>query len=196
MSSHVETPTLALPVSDRRDHIRGAPTAPVTLVEYGDFECPHCGQAHYILDELMEQMADQVRLVFRHFPLTQIHPHAQRAAEAAEAAAAQDAFWEMHDMLFENQDALDDESLLDYAQAIGLDTPRFQAELLRSVYTPRVKEDFLSGVRSGVNGTPTFFINGRRHDGPRDLESLALAIETELEEDAPGGGRTRRRGRS
>jgi protein-disulfide isomerase len=170
------TPTLTLPVSETRDHIRGPRTAPATLAEYGDFECPHCGRVHFILDELMEQMGDQVRLVFRHFPLTQVHPHAQRAAEAAEAAGAQRRFWEMHDMLFENQDALEDADLMAYAQELGLDLNRFQVELVSGAHAPRVRQDFLSGVRSGVNGTPTFFINGRRHDGPCDLESLAAAI--------------------
>ena len=170
------TPALTLPVTETRDHIRGPRTAPATLVEYGDFECPHCGRAHFILNELIEQMGDQVRLVFRHFPLTQAHPHAQRAAEAAEAAGAQRRFWEMHDMLFENQDALEDSDLMAYAQELGLDLDRFQVELVSGAHAPRVRQDFLSGVRSGVNGTPTFFINGRRHDGPWDLESLAAAI--------------------
>jgi protein-disulfide isomerase len=174
--NQTEGATLAMPVSEERDHILGPRTAPVTLVEYGDYECPHCGQAHYVLQDLMAEMADQARLVFRNFPLTQIHPRAEQAAEAAEAAGAQGRFWEMHDTLFENQDALEEEDLLAYAQEIGLDLNRFQLELFQRVYAPRVREDFLSGVRSGVNGTPTFFINGRRHDGPWDLRSLAAAI--------------------
>ncbi|MDB5290625.1 MAG: bdbD [Phycisphaerales bacterium] len=181
---------LTMPVSEDRDHILGPPNAPVTLVEYGDFECPYCGQAYWVLKQLEEEMRDQVRQVFRHFPLTQIHPHAERAAEASEAAAAQGRFWEMHDMLYENQDALDDYDLMRYAQALGLDTRRFRAELLRGLYAPRVREDFLSGIRSGVNGTPTFFINGRRHDGPWDFDSLMAAIEPELaRRSAPARGR-------
>jgi protein-disulfide isomerase len=189
MSRQLESPTLALPVSEDRDHIRGPAAAPVTLVEYGDFECPFCGRAHYVLNELLAQYPEQVRLVFRHFPLAQAHPHAQRAAEASEAAAAQGQFWEMHDMLFENQDALDDESLLEYAAALGLDLDRFRQELVMRVHAPRVREDFLSGVRSGVNGTPSFFINGRRHDGPWDLEPLAAAVELAMEDERPVRGR-------
>ena len=167
---------LTAPVSEQRDHILGSARAPVTLVEYGDYECPHCGQAHYVLQDLMSALREQVRLVFRNFPLTQIHPHAEQAAQAAEAAGAQRRFWEMHDILFENQDALEEEDLLAYAGQVGLDLDRFQVELFQGVYAPRLREDFLSGVRSGVNGTPTFFINGRRHDGPWDLQSLTAAI--------------------
>ncbi|MDB5330139.1 MAG: oxidoreductase [Phycisphaerales bacterium] len=179
--------TLSVPVSEERDHILGPPDAPVTLLEYGDFECPYCGQAYYVLKDLEAQMGDQVRQVFRHFPLTQIHPHAGRAAEASEAAAAQGRFWEMHDMLYENQDALSDYDLVAYAQALGLDVRRFRTELLSDAYAPRIREDFLSGIRSGVNGTPTFFINGRRHDGPWDLDSLMAAIEPEIMNAAPRG---------
>ena len=170
------TVTLNPRVSEQRDHLLGPRAAPVMLVEYGDFECPYCGQAHLILRELLREVGGAVRLAFRHFPLAQIHPHAQAAAEAAEAAGAQHKFWEMHDILFENQDALEDEDLLGYAQALGLDLERFQLDLLRHAFAPRVREDFLSGVRSGVNGTPTFFINGQRHDGPWDLQSLLSAV--------------------
>jgi protein-disulfide isomerase len=187
--SKLKESQLVLPVSDDRDHIRGpAAAAAVTLVEYGDFECPHCGAAHLVLDELLARFAADVRLVFRHFPLTQVHPHAQRAAEAAEAAGAQGQFWEMHDVLFENQDALDDESLGGYAQDLGLDLVTFLRDLGAGVYAERVREDFMSGVRSGVNGTPTFFVNGRRHAGPWDLESLAAADEAELSHAHSGGG--------
>jgi protein-disulfide isomerase len=182
MSKQAEATDLTLAVSDERDHSRGPRTAPVTLVEYGDFECPHCGQAHVVLAELQGEMGDQFRLVFRNFPLTQVHPHAERAAEAAEAAGAQGRFWEMHDALFENQEALDDESLLSYAQDLDLDMVAFERDVVGGVYTQRVREDFMSGVRSGVNGTPTFFINGRRHNGPWDVESLGAAILAELNE--------------
>jgi protein-disulfide isomerase len=182
MSKQAEATDLTLAVSDERDHIRGPLTAPVTLVEYGDFECPHCGAAHAVLGDLLDEMGDQFRLVFRNFPLTQVHPRAERAAEAAEAAGAQGRFWEMHDALFENQEALDDESLLSYAQDLDLDLVAFERDLVGGVYTPRVREDFMSGVRSGVNGTPTFFINGQRHNGAWDVESLGAAILAELSE--------------
>jgi protein-disulfide isomerase len=148
----------------------------VTLVEYGDYECPHCGRAHPIVKAVQERFGDQLCFVFRHFPLTQIHPHAQRAAEAAEAAGAQGAFWEMHDLLYENQDALGDVHLIGYAATLDLDVERFAEELADGTYSRRVREDFLSGVRSGVNGTPTFFVNGRRHDAPWDLATLSAAI--------------------
>ena len=172
----VETGVLAPPVN-AADHIQGPATAPVTLVEYGDYECPFCGQAHPIVKALRRHFGDQLRFAFRHFPLTQMHPHAQSAAEAAEAAAAQDAFWPMHDMLYEHQSALDRNHLVQYATMLNLDVDRFARELATGVYAPRVREHFMSGVRSGVNGTPTFFINGRRHDGPWDLESLGMAID-------------------
>jgi protein-disulfide isomerase len=167
--------TLTPPVSDR-DHVIGPPTAPVTLVEYGDYECPYCGMAHPTVIEILRQVGDDVRFVFRHFPLTRIHPHAERAAEAAEAAGAQGRFWQMHDMLYTHQQALEDRDLVLYADAIQLDVPRFVSELQAGVHMPRVREDFLSGVRSGVNGTPTFFINGRRHDAGYELPTLLAAV--------------------
>jgi len=166
---------LTLPVS-ARDHTKGPENAPVTLVEYGDFECPHCGRAYPIVERIQNQLGSRLRFVFRHFPLTQIHPHAQHAAEAAEAASAQGHFHEMHAALFEHQRALDDRHLAEYAGSIGLDQPRFQQELADHAHAPRVHEDFLSGVRSGVNGTPTFFINGFRHDGAWDFDSLMEAL--------------------
>jgi protein-disulfide isomerase len=125
-------------------------------------------------------MGDRLRFAFRHFPLTQIHPHAQQAAEAAEAAATQGRFWEMHDLLFQHQDRLDTQSLLGYAAALELDVERFALELDTHVHIPRIREDFLSGVRSGVNGTPTFFVNGVRHDGGYDLQSLLTALSEAL----------------
>lgn len=168
---------LAVPVSEDRDHIRGPRTAPVTLVEYGDYECPFCGQAHYVVKDLERRAGNLVRFVFRHFPLTTIHPHAERAAEAAKAAGAQGRFWEMHDCLFENQHALEDEDLLEYAALVGLNIPQFVRDMREGRYLTRIREDFLSGARSGVNGTPTFFINGVRHDGPWDLVSLMTAVD-------------------
>jgi protein-disulfide isomerase len=167
---------LTLPVSER-DHITGPSTAPVTLVEYGDYECPYCGQAYYVVKEIEKRLGNQLRFVFRNFPLINVHPHAEHAAEAAEAAGGQGRFWEMHDCLFENQHALDDLHLVQYADRIGLDVPRFSRELAEHPYAAHIREDFMNGVRSGVNGTPTFFINDVRHDGSFDLESLLAAIE-------------------
>ncbi|MEJ2011078.1 MAG: Na+/H+ antiporter NhaA [Anaerolineales bacterium] len=168
------------PAVDDQDHRRGPADAPVVFVEYGDYECPHCRQAHGIVSELHERLGDRFSYVFRHFPIRSSHIHAQHAAEAAEAAAAQGKFWEMHDKLFANQDALDDESLIRYAAEIGLDVERFKRELAERVYAERVNEDFRSGVRSGANGTPTFYINGERYDGPWDVESLKEEIERPL----------------
>jgi protein-disulfide isomerase len=169
---------LAIPVS-RRDHVQGPEDAPVTLVEYGDFECPYCAAAHVIVKKVQEIMNDQLRFVFRHFPLTQIHPHAETAAEASEAASAQGKFWEMHDLLYENQPLLDPPHLVAYADELGLDLKKFARQLEEGAYRERVREDFLGGVRSGVNGTPTFFINGVRYDGSWDIAPLVEALESE-----------------
>jgi protein-disulfide isomerase len=152
----------------------------VTLVEYGDYECPFCGAAHATLEQVRHVMGNDLRLVYRHFPLTQIHPHAYQAAEAAEAAGAQGRFWEMHDLLFANQDRLGLRDLIGYAGALDLDLERFVTDLRGHAYAGRLREDFLSGVRSGVNGTPTFFVNGVRHDGGSDLEALLEALRGEL----------------
>jgi protein-disulfide isomerase len=157
--------------------MQGPPDAPVTLVEYGDYECPFCGAAYAIVKAIQERLGDQLCFVFRNFPLTEAHPHAEDAAEAAEAASGQGKFWPMHDMLYENQDALEPEDLVQYARSLRLDLPRFVKELSEHVWAERVREDFRSGVRSGVNGTPTFFINGVRHDGGYDMASLLAAIE-------------------
>jgi protein-disulfide isomerase len=176
MTGDSGTAKLTPPVSER-DHIQGPETATVTLVEYGDYECPFCGQAYPIVKEIQRRLGDQLCFVFRNFPLTQTHPHAEHAAEAAEAAGEQNRFWEMHDYLFEHQRALDDAHLLEYATALNLDQARFKRDLAAHAFANRVREDFLSGVRSGVNGTPTFFINGIRHDDSYDLETLLAAIE-------------------
>jgi protein-disulfide isomerase len=167
---------LALPVGPT-DHIDGRPDAAVTLVEYGDYQCPVCGAAYPIVNRVREVLADRLRFVYRHFPLSQIHPYAFHAAEAAEAAGAQGKFWEMHDMLFENQQALTDRDLLRYAAALDLDVERFASDISSGAFAEKIREDFLGGVKSGVNGTPTFFINGVRHDGPWDGNSLLEAIE-------------------
>ena len=168
---------LTVPVDEGRDHIQGPPEAPVTLVEYGDYECPYCGAAYPIVKEVQEQMGPRLRLVFRNFPITTSHPHSEQAAEAADAAAAQGRFWEMHDHLYEHQRRLENDDLLGYAAELGLNTERFADELAHHVHEPRVREDFMSGVRSGVNGTPTFYINGVRHDGSYEREQLLAALE-------------------
>ena len=180
MSTTQWEPALTIPVSDERDHIQGPPDAPVTLVEYGDFECPYCGAAYPIVKEIQERMGDRLRFVFRNFPITTSHPHSQQAAEAAEAASAQGKFWEMHDILYENQKHLQEQDLAAYAERLGLQADRFTTELAERTHLERVREDFMSGVRSGVNGTPTFFINGRRHDGSYESEPLLNALERAL----------------
>jgi protein-disulfide isomerase len=168
---------LTMPVAEDRDHIQGEADAPVTLVQYGDYECPYCGAAYPIIKQVQARMGPRLRFVFRNFPITTSHPHAERAAEAAEAAGAQGAFWPMHDMLYENQKHLKDADLRSYAERLGLDVERFDKEMTEQVHADRIHEDFLSGVRSGVNGTPTFYINGIRHDDDYDLETLLAALE-------------------
>ena len=175
MSRHAAVVQLTVPVS-AHDHSVGPATAPVTLLEYGDYECPHCGRAFPIVQELRRRLGDGLRFVFRNFPLTQIHEHAEHAAEAAEAAAAQGKFWQMHDWLFRHQFALDDEALIEGAGELGLDVERVRRELADGTYRQRVRDDFSSGIRSGVNGTPTFYINGVRHDGDFAPETLLAAI--------------------
>jgi NhaA family Na+:H+ antiporter len=160
-----------------RDHIQGSLDAPVVVVEYGDYQCPHCLQAHSIIGELQERIGDRLSFIYRHFPIRSTHPHAQHAAEAAEASGAQGKFWEMHDLLFENQESLQDADLAEYAVEIGLDKEQFRRDLESGQYKERVEEDFKSGVRSGVNGTPTFYINGERYDGLWDIESLVAEVE-------------------
>jgi protein-disulfide isomerase len=167
---------LLLPVAGR-DHIQGPIDAPIALVEYGDYECPYCGEAFPIVKAVQERLGDRLCFAFRNFPLVNSHPHAQHAAEAAEAAGAQNRFWEMHEMLYENQDALDDEDLAGYAADLGLDARRLIAEVETGIYTPRVREDFKTGARGGVNGTPTFFINGVRYDGALDVDTLLAALK-------------------
>jgi protein-disulfide isomerase len=166
---------LTLPVS-ARDHIQGPSEAPNTLVEYGDYECPHCARAYPIVKAVQRRMGNRLRFVFRNFPLNEAHPHAEAAAETALAAGAQGKFWEMHDTLFEHQEALELDDLLGYAQNLGLDSKRFVHELEKRIFLPQVKEDFSSGVRSGVNGTPTFFVNGARFDGAWDEAGLLEAL--------------------
>ncbi len=173
------SPRLTVPVNES-DHTLGVSSAPVTLVEYGDFECPHCGRAYYVVKSLLVRLGPQLRAIFRHFPLVTVHPHAMRAAEAAEAAAAQGTFWPMHDWLFEHQESLDDGALVHAAAQLGLDRRRFSDDLAQGIHAERVREHFMSGVRSGVNGTPTFFLNGSRHNGAYDFDSLFEAIQRAL----------------
>lgn len=171
----LDRPRLTVEISER-DHVRGPITAPLTLLEYGDYECPYCAAAHPNVKQVLGVLGDQLAFAYRHFPLSTIHPHAFTAAEAAEAAGAQGRFWEMHDLLFENQDRLSVDDLLVYAQLLVLDVERFVADLQRHTYEPRVREDFMTGVRSGVNGTPTFFVNGVRHNGGYDSNALLEAL--------------------
>ena len=172
-----------IPPVNSRDHIKGPRSAPVAVVEYGDYECPYCGQAYWVVKDLEPTLGELWCFAFRNFQLATVHPHAEHAAEAAEAAGAQGKFWQMHDCLFENQQALEDRDLVNYAAAIGLDLQRFIDEMIEHRYAERVREDFLSGVRSGVNGTPTFFINGARYQGAPSLRSLLSAIEQVAQED-------------
>lgn len=165
---------LLLPVGTH-DHIIGLMDAAFVLVEYGDYQSPNCGQAYYIVKELQRRLDDQLCFVFRHFP-PRLHPQAQKAAQAAEAASAQGKFWEMHNHLYEHQQALDDASLVRYAIALDLDIPQFLREMTGQVHAERVQEDINSGVSSGVSTTPTFFINSIRHEGDWSLEKLLAAI--------------------
>jgi len=162
------------------DHLRGPAHAPVTVVEFGDFECPNCKQAAPAVNLLLERFGERVRFAFRHFPLTEVHPHALLAAQAAEAASAQGKFWPMHDLLFENQTHLKAQHLRGYAERLGLDMPRYTAEMDDEIYLQRVREHIESAKQSGVRATPTFFVNGRIHDVSFGLRSLFDAVETAL----------------
>jgi Na+/H+ antiporter NhaA len=169
---------LAVDVDPERDHIRGSDDAPVTLVEYGDFECSYCGQAESVIRELLAEQGDDVRYVWRHLPLNDVHPNAQVASEASEAAADQGKFWEMHDMLLANQDNLTARDIIRYAEELGLDVERFRDDLARRAHAEVVSEDVASADESDVSGTPTFFINGRRHYGVYDVDTLTRAVQT------------------
>lgn len=162
------------------DHVQGPEDAPVTLVEYGDYECPHCGAAYPIIKRIQKAMGADLRFVFRNFPLTESHPHALHAAQAAEAVALQDKFWEMHDVIYENQETLEDDDLLRFARALKLDTKKWAADFDANEVVSKIQGDFSSGIRSGVNGTPTFFINGIRHDDSFEYSVLLPALQREL----------------
>jgi len=174
---------LKVPVTSQ-DHILGDENASVTLVEYGDYECPYCGAAHPIIKQILETFGPDLRFVYRHFPLTNVHPNAEIAAEAAEAAGSQGKFWPMHDWLFENQQDLGMRSFAAAARHLKLDVPLFLDELAAHAHHQKIQADFMGGVRSGVNGTPTFFINGVRHDGSYAYEGLAAAISGALQQAA------------
>ena len=167
---------LGVPVSER-DHSQGPATAAVTLVQYGDYECPYTRQSTSIVRAIQQQLGDKLRFVFRNFPLTEIHPHALHAAFAAEAAAAQGKFWQMHDYIFHHQHTLEDSDLEQFAEAVGLDMPQFARDMAERPYLSRIEEDLKSGIRSGVRGTPTFFINGVLYPGSWEQEALLAALE-------------------
>jgi protein-disulfide isomerase len=171
--------SLKIPVRPE-DHIEGDVNAPCTLVEYGDYQCPHCGRAYPIVKRVQKHFGKRLRFVFRNFPLNEIHPQAETAAETAEFAAAQGKFWEMHDALFENQSRFSPAFFPELAQKLGLDAADLRDALGTEKYRAHVRSDFMSGARSGVNGTPTFFINGQRLDGPWDYEDLVGAIDAAL----------------
>ena len=169
-----------------RDHIQGDPHAFVTLLEYGDYECPNCGQAYLIVKRIQNELGGDVRFVFRNFPLRQTHPNAQMAAEAAEAAGAQGKFWEMHDELYENQQDLTTEDLVRYANEIDLDVEQFKSDLAERKFEKRVTEDFQSGVKAGVKLTPSFFINGEKYEHSWEYSELITAIRAELDQEVIG----------
>jgi protein-disulfide isomerase len=179
-----EVKRLTIPVKIGSDHIQGSANnnSPITLVEYGDYECPYTGMAYPIVKELIREFGnDKIRFVFRNFPLNDIHPHAQHAAEAAEASAAQNKFWQMHDYLFEHQKALDDGHLLEYAQKVGLeDIHKFKDDVSTHIYAPLIEESLKGGIDSGVEGTPTFFINGARYEDSFDLRTFSETLQKYL----------------
>ena len=175
-----QSATLTQPVS-ARDHAEGPADAPLVLVEYGDYQCPYCGAAYPVVKRLQKKLGKKLRFVFRNFPLTQAHPYALIAAEAAEAAELQGKFWEMHDLLFEQQTLLKPDIIPLWAKRIRLNVEQFGKDIEQDVVEKRIREDRQSGIRSGVNGTPTFYINGTRYDGPPDYASLLAALESELD---------------
>lgn len=172
-----EAPKLVIPVDNERDHIEGPVNAALTLVEYGDYQCPYCGAAYPEVQKVQKELGAKLRFVFRNFPLTNIHEFAMNAAETAEAASSQGKFWPLHDFLYEHQATLGDQSVaLAYAEKLGLDTQRFEREIAQHVNQKRIRNDFMGGVKSGVNGTPTFYVNGTRHDGDTIAKALVDAL--------------------
>ena len=171
--------TLKIPVGPN-DHVEGLDNAPVTLVEYGDYQCPYCGEAYPIVKAIQKAFGKKLCFVFRNFPLAEMHPHAQSAAETAEFAAANGKFWQMHDALYENQEQLGGALYLELAGSLGLPATALRKVLEDGIYREKVRADFMGGVKSGVNGTPSFFINGRRHDAAFDFETLSAAINVAI----------------
>jgi len=172
-----EPPKLVVPVDPSRDHVQGDSKAILTLVEYGDYQCPFCGAAYPEVKKVQKELGSKLRFVFRNFPLTNVHEFAMVAAETSEAAGVQGKFWEMHDFLYEHQRTLGDYSVaLAHAKKLGLDTQKFEREISQHVYQKRIKDDFIGGVRSGVNGTPTFYVNGVRHDGPAEADAIVKSL--------------------
>lgn len=169
------------PPVNKKDHIQGNSHAPLTLLEYGDYQCSHCGHAYPIIKQVQQALGDQLRFVYRNFPLSEAHPDAAKAASAAEAAALQHRFWQMHDVIFENQYALSWNDLFAYAQSIGLDMQRFKEDVQKDSITEKVEADFESGVRSGVNGTPSFFVNGEKYEGSWEEYDLTEYLKSYLE---------------
>jgi len=184
----VSSATLATPIAED-DHAQGPADAAITLVQYGDYECPYTRLSLHSVHQLQREFSDALRFVFRHFPLSEIHPHARAASTAAEAAARQTDFWTMHEYLFEHQQALEDTDLERYAQELGLDSDRFARERISTDVETRIDRDLASGERSGVPGTPTFYVNGIRHDGGYDLDSLRSAIVAHLDGQAEAHSR-------
>ena len=176
MTENEQRVALLIPVTEA-DHVRGSAQAPLTLIEYGDYECDYCGRAFPIVRQVRERLGDRLRFVFRNFPHSNIHPHASMAAQAAEAAGAQGKFWPMHDLLYENQDRLATSDLTHFALRIGLDPYHFESDLASQRFAKRVAADHQGGIDNGVRKTPTFFINGFRHDGPWDVEALLTALQ-------------------
>ena len=170
------------PPVNEKDHIKGTPDAPIELVEFGDYQCPHCAAAYPILKAIERAYGKDLKFVFRHFPLSEIHQYAQAAAIAAEAAGQQGKFWQMHDIIFERQPELSVGSLLDFAEELGLNMMKLKKDMTDKTIVGKIEADFESGVRSGVNGTPSFFINGHKYNGVYDFDSLAAAIETLISE--------------
>jgi Na+:H+ antiporter, NhaA family len=179
MRNTVDQARLAVPVLPH-DHVRGPESAAVTVVEYGEFECPYCGRAFHVINDLLKEYGDQLRFVFRHYPLDSEHPFSVRASLAAEAAAAQGKFWEMHDHLFTHQHSLAYDDLRTHGEALGLDPVRLETDVRRGAHLDRIHDDFDSGVQSGVRATPTFFVNGRLHQGSPDEIELRTAIDSAL----------------
>jgi protein-disulfide isomerase len=180
MTQNYKAPRLTLPVGER-DHSEGSSNAPMVLLEYGDYQCPYCGAAYPIVKKVQKELGAKLRFVFRNFPITNAHPYAQWAAETAEAAAAQGKFWEMHDYLYENQGSLGDEAFfVKYEKKLKLDSAKLNDDVAQHAHSDRIQEDFMSGVRSGVNGTPTFFINGVRYDDYPGFGQLVAALKASV----------------